>query len=134
MIDHVPHILFGQNFSWSKIQKKSEWKFRKFLFFMKLNVNVCVIFAGAATRDGPCNRILFLHGLEVILADATEWAGEIIGEVLEGRSGFNAIIGIAYCRVIDPATYFAYILFHLVRFCLRVRQYCYIVSKDNAFL
>ena len=54
--------------------------------------------------------MLFLG--EVFLAYSTKGAHPVFGEVLEGRSGFNTIVGVAYGGVIDIAAYIANKLFH----------------------
>ena len=50
---------------------------------------------------------------ELIFAYCAEWTLEIIGEILESGSCWNACFGYSYSGVIFPAAYVAYILFHV---------------------
>ena len=61
--------------------------------------------------------LLYLGGqlllyLELILANTTEGAYIIVGEVLECYTWFNTLLWVTNLRVIDPLTYCTDILFH----------------------
>lgn len=49
---------------------------------------------------------------KLIFANSAERTYEIVGEILKGSSGSNAVFGIAYFRVINPITYFTYVFIH----------------------
>ena len=53
---------------------------------------------------------------EVFLAYSTKGAHPVFGEVLEGRSGFNTVVGVAYGGVIDITADIANILFQFLCF------------------
>ena len=55
---------------------------------------------------------LILNRAEIFLTYATQRAGEIIGKILKGCAGGNAIFGIAYCGIIYPTTSVTNVLFH----------------------
>ncbi len=56
---------------------------------------------------------LSFHRLKHILADTTNGAYPIIRNIFKCRARLNAMFRIAYCGVINPIAYCAYILFHL---------------------
>jgi hypothetical protein len=64
-------------------------------------------------EDHDCKkkRLLFYFA-EVFCADTALGAYPILGKILERSTGSNAIIGVTYCRVINPTANVAYILFH----------------------
>ena len=49
----------------------------------------------------------------MIIADGTERALEIIGEILESGSGGDACFGHTYLGIVLPTAYVTYILFHV---------------------
>lgn len=52
-----------------------------------------------------------LYG-ELVFADATEGANPISGEVFEGCTGSDAVVRIAYCRVVLVPTDVTDVLYH----------------------
>ena len=57
---------------------------------------------------------LLLYGLEILFAYAAQGANPLVGNLLERGVGCDARIGISDGGVIDPTTYCASVLFHLV--------------------
>lgn len=55
--------------------------------------------------------ILFLY-FKLVLADSTDRTYPVIRNILKCRSGCNTMFGIPYLRIIDPITYYTYILVH----------------------
>ena len=51
---------------------------------------------------------------EVFFSYSTEGAYPIGRKVLKGRSGFDTIVRITYCGVVDITADIAYILFHFL--------------------
>ena len=50
-----------------------------------------------------------LHGGELVFAYAADGAYPVVGEVGERCSGLDAVVGVAYCGVVDPVAYFTYV-------------------------
>lgn len=59
--------------------------------------------------------LLRLCFTEFVLAYATKRAHPVFWQVLESCSGLDAILGIAYFRIILITTNVAYVLFHFIR-------------------
>lgn len=57
---------------------------------------------------------LFLDNREIVFAYAAERAHPVIGDVFKGRSGFDATVRIACCRVVNITADIANVLLHNV--------------------
>ena len=53
---------------------------------------------------------MYLLGLKLVFAYATDGAYPIIGDILKGCSWLDATVGISYCGVIDVTANFANVL------------------------
>ena len=67
-------------------------------------------------------QIQSVNGIEHILGGAAEGAAPIIGELLEGGAGSDAVLGIADSRIIDIAAQAALILHRKTTFLYRHPQ------------
>ena len=55
---------------------------------------------------------LLCFRFEIVLADATDGAAPVVGQLLKGGAGDNAVVGIALCRIVNMTANFANVLFH----------------------
>lgn len=56
--------------------------------------------------------VFLLLYFKLVLADSTDRTYPVIRNILKCRSGCNTMFGIPYFRIIDPITYYTYILVH----------------------
>ena len=57
-------------------------------------------------------RLLFSHFFKLVFANAAEGAHPIFGDILKGRAGSDAALGVTHFGVVNPIAYDATILFH----------------------
>lgn len=50
---------------------------------------------------------------ELVLSDTADRTYPVIGKVFESYTWSDASVRVAYRRVVNPVTYFTYILFHI---------------------
>ena len=80
------------------------------------------MFAGATERCHAAQSLFVGEGLhlflsrEILLANATDGAHPVVGQVLEGGAGGYTVVGVAQFRIIDITAGVANILFHS-RYC-----------------
>lgn len=70
---------------------------------------------------------MYLLGLKLVFAYATDGAYPIIGDILKGCSWLDATVGISYCGVIDVTANFANVLHN--RKCLVINNRCYSLNN-----
>ena len=58
------------------------------------------------------SRLELLYGFEHILADPTQRAGPVVGNVGESCPWLDAVFGVAFLWVVHPVAYCAYVFFH----------------------
>ena len=79
-------------------------------------------------KPSHCDSAFLLSNrIEILFAYSANWAGPIFGNILERCARSDAAIRVAYCRIIDPRTYCANILFHIIIVVKIVKQ----ISLDS---
>jgi len=68
---------------------------------------------------------------EIFLACAAEGACKVFGKVFEFGAGSNAVIGIALCLVVFPATQITYIFFHFCKPHFIFLLFFYLISSKS---